>query len=544
MKGFFRKAAVPLAAVGALGIAAVVYRVAARPKPRGFEGYVQGSSSPGTPAVLGAVAYPNAHGMYTLATVDVTGEARFCSATKSAITVGDVTAGTILYSDGDLHEQPTSCGAARTIVTLEQLVNRRPNEREGIALARMGPDGTTVAADVTHCTDGKTPDECEAPTELWAGSRDGSGWHKVSDDGGGRWDWIDDNHIVVAGSLDDPYALDVRSGRTLLLENPALWDGWRSRDGSHAVYEVQDESGRRTIVQDLESGKKTTVKYELEGAHDAINVWSPDGTRLVHTATDEDGDATAVEVFDTSGRVVERHAMPEAARDPAAGPVYAGWASANRLWFAWSGHVTFIGLGPGGAAHEVVLPSPHLSEEESWTPRLVTTAERQATRHSEPSLYAEADVPRHADPRLHLSFGLPLGWRVYDCKRCVHEAYVPLRVVNTTHVRDGNIGGTGFELTMATTTDAAPAAERRIIHFWGADTDQRTKPEENRVSITKSYTTIGGIRFRVLVVGFWEDGLIYYIGSANGRTYIFEPDFKERNDPVLRLVLDSIRFES
>jgi hypothetical protein len=97
---------------------------------------------------------------------------------------------------------------------------------------------------------------------------------------------------------------------------------------------------------------------------------------------------------------------------------------------------------------------------------------------------------------------------------------------------------------MATTTDAAPAAERRIIHFWGADTDQRTKPEENRVSITKSYTTIGGIRFRVLVVGFWEDGLIYYIGSANGRTYIFEPDFKERNDPVLRLVLDSIRFES
>jgi len=360
------------------------------------------------PTALAFFNYPTAEGMRITAltsegTLDVCRDG-------PELRVLDVLDDAMLLVDRRrVYRAPADCAALGEEAALDRvadLSSGKPGERlrgVDIVCGSFSPNGSRIALHLG--------------SETLVADTDAASWSAV-DDGGCRW--VDEDHLLSSPRADmnllDELAIDVRSGRRRLLDDPLPWTGAIAVDGSRSLFHARgrfrifDATTRRTQIVPSLTGDDWDLPIGSWFTYGLGSRWDARSERFFVNR----GDAIAVHGVD--GYQYGRYAT---ASDWG---LTAGWLPDGRLLMQIDDRFV-IGRFDGtwqGVTHAVELRLPAYVNDED-DPNDYPSAFIPSQREG---LLAEAVVADHVEPTsiqlgdVRLRVSLPPSWRTKDCARC------------------------------------------------------------------------------------------------------------------------------
>ena len=479
---------------------------------------------------VGAIAFGN-----ILATLDAEGVLRICREGDKNLSIGDLSDGKILFTDGDIYEVPLAkCRQTpRRILSLARVVGRTPSHHH-MSCARYSPDDRLITFLLDRESSGSRSSHCSGGQEAWVVGSDGKDPRRIRKGplggmGSGPAGWADENHLAIVSSV-DPVAIDIRTGELSFFTVPQMWRGSLSPGGRYSVYRIEDYSGQdpAVFVLDRKTGLERRISvpppYGAEGSL-PVSAWSPSETRFVTTAG---SNTVRALVTDPMGKVV-RSIKISGPSSP--GPVAMGWFDDHRFWTTRLGVLELIDA-ITGARTLIAVPTRY----DVSTTVVFTEHNRPGILALEPTIVAAANTPLHRDPISGSAFHHPPSWGVKACTGCLPTPYGDgLLVRGREPVLNYPYGDSG--LSIGVTDDSVDEVIDRLSKEFGVG-DPITG--ENGAVLHRRTIEIGGVPFERLEFGMYEGGVILYVGRPGPRTVLIKLDVEK--DPSAMLVIDTMQF--
>ncbi|MGH2728757.1 MAG: hypothetical protein ACRDKS_17435 [Actinomycetota bacterium] len=545
-----------IASIAAIGLVAGIASTAAPQSSIRFP-----PNTPATPASspsaspppeanpIAAIVYPNNVDGDTLATVDANGTVRECVLGKR-IVIGDVQDGWILYANGDLFEIPLACNREpRRVFELGQLKRAPAFPSPEIGCASYSPNGKRIAFAVQGSW-------CDGMGATWVASRSRLDWKNLGDVGGGLW--VDDRHLLARYITGEPHVINVDSGKAAFLELPFIWEGVATPNLSRFDYLVRRpetfsvlrglfKAGVYTYTR--EHGPSRSGSPPPPGDLGPLTNWNASSTRYVLPFGGGDHPATLLVSGRGGGiqaRVLATGTLIREATTYWPGIVTYGWLGEEQLW-AWVGDELLMGSAADRELIPITLPNfgrgqpgraPHASALRVFSQGIAWEG-----FPGDPMVYEADATPWHRNSDLGIAFRLPPSWQVLSC-RCAGflaaEPYpYPSAFVVASSVDYAAGESPPWHLTFTTTSDAVARVIERLSHAYQTDLD----PERGGSRLRRSSTTIGGRRFEILELGFYEGAMTIYVGRVGDRTFIIEAYLSATLGPGGKLILGTMSFD-
>jgi hypothetical protein len=477
---------------------------------------------------IGVVVYAIAHG-FQVDSVDAGGVRSPCFEGSSDLTIEQIVAGRVLFTDGDLFGSTLRCEKPSLLIARRFLSNTKIGRDDHIGCVSLSPDGKRIAFDFQPAKSGEG--------QAWVANADGS--HPRRRGGQANCvnpiEWVDNSHYLGQEYSDViPYAVDVSTGAVSFLRHGEAWLGALSPDGGTALYPVWTAGNfdaallldRRTgLTRRLDAGKDVSFGDIPSWTS---SMWNPSGTRFV--LQDQKSDYV---VYSNRGTLVTSFTSPIAVKDGA----NFGWFDDTRVWVSGGRLVKIVDVHTGQTTINVDLAN---ANETLGNPTLYVASENPGI------LQRERSLQRDPDPEITIARGIfartAPGWRVLACRRCRSGPYVFGVQLMEASTQPNPCGpGQGFQFGW--TPDSVSRVRSRLMHSWGADRPGHSDPNSSQfVVVEQKNLQLGNRQFVLLEASFYECADWVAIGRVGSRTIVIDLPIDGLSLPANKVVLDTLRF--
>ena len=479
-------------------------------------------------APIGIVVYPIAHG-FQAESIDARGVRRPCFEGSSNLSIQEVRAGGVLFTDNDLYATTLQCSKPTRLVSRQMLSSNKITRDDRIDCVSLSPDGKRIAFDFEPAK--------SSEGQPWVANSDGKNLRRR---GGQTYcvnpiGWIDNAHYLAQEYSDViPYGVDVSTGAVSFLRHGEAWLGALSPDGGMAVYPRWtngDFDG--AFLLDRRTGSTTKLSagsgvFPADTSSWTASMWNPSGTRFV--LQDQRSDYV---VYSNRGRLLAPFTSPIAVRDNA----NFGWFDETHVWISGGRLVKIVDVQTGLTTIEIDLAN---ASDALGDPMIYVEAENPGIRLREPSLQSEPD------PEIKVATGIfsrtAPGWRVLPCRQCRSGPYVfGVQLSEPSTPPDPCGPGNGF--LFGWTPDSVSRVRSRLLHAWGADRPGHSDPNSSEfVAVEQKTVQVGSRQFVLLEASFYECADWVAFARVGSRTIVIEVPVDGLSSPANKVVLDTLRF--